>query len=308
MSGGFERVAILGLGLLGGSVALAVRERGVARSVAGSARRSETRERALACGAVDEAFADPAEATAGADLVILATPVAVMEATLTQAAAGLAAGAIVTDVGSVKGPLADALPARIPEGVHYVGSHPMAGSHQSGLEHARADLLEGAPCVVTPLSGHPEEPARRVAAFWQALGARVVVRDPQVHDVEVAWVSHVPHAAAFAFARAHGEAPRSAEEVRGGGFRDFTRIARSEPELWADILLQNKKALAGPLEATARRLSELARLVEAGDAEGLLRFLAEARDTLSRTADEDARSGGANPEIQAAPTSAATQE
>jgi len=184
----------------------------------------------------------------------------------------------------------------------------MAGSHESGLAHARADLLEGAACVVTPLPGLPMDDAERIAGFWRALGATVVLRDPQVHDLEVAWVSHVPHAAAFAFARAHADAPATAGEVRGGGFRDFTRIARSEPELWADILLQNRKALAGPLEATAQKLSELARLVDAGDADGLLRFLAEARDTLSSPASVNARSGGENPEIQAAPESAATQE
>jgi prephenate dehydrogenase len=202
----------------------------------------------------------------------------------------------VTDVGSVKAPLAETLPGLLPAGACYVGAHPMAGSHESGLRHARADLFERAACVLTPVAGTPRARVARVAAFWTALGARVVERDPAAHDAEVAWVSHLPHALAFAYAAALAGAPRGGGEVRGGGFRDFTRIARSEPELWADILVHNRKALAAPLAAAAERITSLARLVEAGDAEAVERFLAAARESLASVAD-DARSGGANPEI-----------
>jgi prephenate dehydrogenase len=299
-----ERLAVLGLGLLGGSVALAARARGVARRVAGASRSRETLARARARGVVDEAVADPGDAAAGADLVILATPPFAMPGVLREIAPRLRPGALVSDVGSVKGMLAEMLPGCLPPGVAFVGSHPMAGGHARGLEHARADLFVGAACVVAPGAGAERAGVERLCAFWEALGARVVLRDPATHDAEVAWVSHLPHALAFAFARALAGAPPGAAQLAGPGFRDFTRIAHGDPELWSEILAANRKALAGPLHAAAARLAELARELEAGDAEALERWLTEARGALAgftaRAAGSDARSGGANPEIPAA--------
>jgi prephenate dehydrogenase len=274
----FERIAVLGLGLLGGSVALAARRRGLARTVAGAARRAEVRAAALARGAVDEA-GDPESAARGADLVVLATPLFAMPELLRRVAPLLAPGAIATDVGSVKGELASLLPGLLPAGAAYVGSHPMAGGHQSGFAHAREDLFEGAACVVTEAA----DPAagERVCGFWGALGARVVRRDAASHDAEVAWMSHLPHALAFAFAAALRRAPAGAHEVAGAGFRDFTRIAHSEPELWADILAANRKALAAPLQAAAEALAELGRAIEGNDVEALERLLGAARAALA---------------------------
>jgi prephenate dehydrogenase len=174
----------------------------------------------------------------------------------------------------------------------------MAGSHRRGLDAARADLLEGATCVVAPGPGTPPDAVARVSGFFEALGARVALRDPGTHDAEVGWVSHLPHALAFAYARALADAPAGAAELRGPGFRDFTRIAHSDPELWAEILCANRKALAGPLGRAAARLAELSRALEQGDAEAVERFLAAARESLARLAD-DARSGGEKPEIPA---------
>ncbi len=302
----FERVAVVGLGLLGGSVGLAARARGVAGRVVGVTRGRDSAAQALARGAVDEAVRDP-RGVEGAALVVLATPVHAMAGTLRGLAPHLAAGALVTDVGSVKGGLAETLPGLLPPGATYLGSHPMAGSHHSGLAHARADLFEGAACVLTPEVDTPAEALRRLGSFWRALGARVVERDPVAHDEEVAWVSHVPHALAFAFAAALADAPARAGALAGAGFRDFTRIARSEPELWANILVHNRKALAAPLERVAGRLATLARAVESGDVEATHRLLADAREALARVV-TDARSGGANPEIEAAPQRAATKE
>jgi prephenate dehydrogenase len=179
--------------------------------------------------------------------------------------------------------------------VHYVGAHPMAGSHERGPAASRPDLLDGAPCIVCAPPAAPAFAAARVEAFFAALGARVLRRDPVRHDDEVGWVSHVPHAVAFAYAQALADAPEGAGEVRGSGFRDFTRIAKSDPELWAEILCANRKALAGPLGRTAARLAELARAVEQGDAEAVERFLATARDTLARAAETP--DPGAKPEI-----------
>lgn len=291
----FERVAVIGLGLLGGSVAAAARRRGVARCVVGVARLRETAAAALRDGIADEAGTEVERLVAGAELVVLATPIGAMAPVLARAAGGLAEGAVVTDVGSLKGELSETLPGLLPPGVAYVGAHPMAGSHRRGLAHARADLFEGAPCIVAPGRDAPARAVGRVRSFFEALGARVVLRAPDRHDAEVAWVSHLPHALAFAYARALGEAPRDAADLRGPGFRDFSRIAWSEPELWAEILCANRKALAGPLGLAAARLAELARAVEQGDAEAVERFLATARESLARFAD-DARSGGDHPD------------
>ena len=278
MKAGFERIAVLGLGLLGGSVALASKQRGLAKCVAGGARRPAAIEAVLARGIVDEAggFED---AVRGADLVVLATPVFAMGDLVRSIAPHLQEGALVTDVGSVKAGLAETLPGLLPRGVHYVGAHPMAGSHRSGIDHARGDLFDGAPCVV--IRGAPEAARDRVSGFWTALGARVVSRDAAGHDSEVAWMSHIPHVLAFAFAGALKVAPAGADEVAGSGFRDFTRIANSDPELWGGILTSNQKAIAAPLQSVAESLAELGRAIETGDAEIVERWLAQARAALS---------------------------
>ncbi len=296
----FERLAVLGLGLLGGSVALAAKSRGVAERVAGATRRTKVLEAALSRGIIDEAgsFEDAVE---GADLVVLSTPVHVMGEIARLIAPRLREGAIVTDVGSVKATLADTLPGILPRGVHYVGAHPMAGSHHSGVEHARADLFEGAPCIVTP--GIDAGVAERVAAFWRGLGARVVFRDPAVHDAEVAWMSHVPHVLSFAFSAALEGAPTDASEVAGPGFRDFTRIAHSDSELWSDILTANRKAIAAPLEAVAEAVTGLARAIEANDSEAVERWISTARSTLSSARPEetpDSKPAGGVPGAHAA--------
>ena len=280
MSPLFERVAVVGLGLLGGSVALAAKRRGVAARVIGSTRREDARERALREGAVDE-FVPLEDVARAADLVVLATPLYAMADVLRRLAPGLGEGAIVTDVGSVKSPLGEVVPGLLPPGAVYVGSHPMAGSHERGMDHAREDLFEGATCVVARTTQNADA-VERVCAFWRGLGAVVVERDAAVHDLEVAWVSHLPHVLAFAFARALTGAPDGARDVAAAGFRDFTRIARSDPELWGDILSANAKVLSAPLQATAAALTELARAIEAGEVETLERLLVSGREALSR--------------------------
>ena len=303
----FERITIIGLGLLGGSIALAAKSRGIATTVVGVTRRPETLTAAVRDGAVDRAGSDLAEGVRGAELVVLGTPVFAMAEVLRKTAPHLREGALVTDVGSVKGILAEVLPGILPAGATYVGAHPMAGSHHSGFSHATADLFEGAACIVSPIPGTPRAPVERVAAFWSALGARVLERDPAVHDAEVGWVSHVPHVVAFAFAQALGVSPAGASEVRGSGFRDFTRIALSDPDLWADILVSNRKAIAGPLQEVCEQITALGRILEAGDAEAAEQFITAARDNLGRGGNH-AQSGGAIPEIQAVSKKTATKE
>lgn len=303
----FERIAVVGLGLLGGSVVLAAKSRGIAATVAGVTRRAETLKAALRSGAVDQAGSDLADGVRGAELVVLGTPVYAMAEVLRKAAPHLREGALVTDVGSVKGVLAESLPGILPAGATYVGSHPMAGSHHTGFAHATPDLFDDAVCIVSPNPGTPRPQVERVASFWSALGATVLERDPAVHDLEVGWVSHVPHAVAFAFAQALATAPPGAALVKGSGFRDFTRIALSDPEIWADILVSNRKAIAGPLREVAAQIGRLGRLLEAADAEAAERFITAAREHLGGGANH-ARSGGANPEIQAVSEKTATEE
>jgi len=298
------RLAVVGLGLLGGSVARAARARGVAGQVVATGRHPEALRAAVDRGVVD-AVVPLEEVGRGADLVVLATPVGAMAALLGRIAGSLESGALVTDVGSVKGLLADTLPGLLPAGAAYVGAHPMAGSHRRGWEHSSPDLFAGAPCVVTPMPGVSGEAVAAVEAFWRALGAVIVRRSPTAHDREVAWTSHVPHALAFAFARALAAAPPEVREVAGSGFRDFTRIARSDAELWSDILMANRKALEPLLGEVGRRLRELGGLLEARDAAGLERVLGEAREALTRATEShefDARSGGESPEIPVSAT------
>ncbi len=274
----FDRIAVIGLGLLGGSVAAAARCHGVATTVAGASRSKDAQNFALRRHWVDE-VGNAREAASGADLVVLATPVYAMAEVLQGLAPALHSDAIVTDVGSVKAQLAETLPGLLPGGVCYVGSHPMAGSHERGIEHARADLFEDSPCVVTD-SGQPEA-QRRVCSFWRALGARVVMRDPAAHDDQVAWTSHTPHVLAFGFAAALARAPKGSGDLTGTGFRDFTRIAESDPELWSDILTANRKALGAPLAAVSEAIRELGQAIEANDSESVERLIFGARDALT---------------------------
>ena len=307
----FEKMAIIGLGLLGASVARAARRAQVVERIAAASRRRGPMEAALASGTVDE-IGGCEDVVRGADLVVLCSPIGVMTQLVEAAGPGFRSDALVTDVGSVKGILADQIPALLPEGVEYIGSHPMAGSHERGAEHARADLFEGAPCVLTPRVDTKPASLARLSRFWKDLGARVVERTPEEHDVDVAWVSHVPHVVAFAFAHAFGEAPERASELAGSGFRDFTRIGRSDSEMWSEILSANRKSLAGPLQAFGRSLAELGEALEAGEVEAHEEFLAQARQVLEQSAIpsmvsgaqraprvEKARSGGENPEISA---------
>ena len=276
----WQRVAVHGLGLLGASLAWGVRLRGLAQHVAGYDRDGAQGALALRRGMLDSIGATPGEAATGAELVILATPVAQMPAVAAEVAQTLGRGTLLSDVGSVKGPLVAALPALLPAGVHYLGSHPMAGGHRSGARHADPHLFDNQRVVLTPTQTTPPAAVASLRAFWEALGARVAEREPDVHDAEVAWISHLPHAVAFAFSRALQHAPERAGELAGPGFRDFSRIAHSEPGLWSDILTANAAALAEPLERTAAELAELAQALRAADADRLRRLLSEARETL----------------------------
>ena len=271
-----DRLAILGVGLLGGSIALAARARGVARRIVGVGRNLDRLGPALAAGAIDHATTEVRAAVRDADVVVLAATVAANDAWLPRVWEAAPATALVTDVGSTKRSIArvaEALRVGRRE-VQFVGSHPMAGSERSGYGAARADLFEGATVVVTSTDASEPRAVKAVVGLWEALGARVVTLDPDAHDRAVAAISHLPHLVAWALADAVARAEPGARDVAGAGFRDTTRIAASDPRVWRDILLANADALGPALAAFRTALAELESLVATGDGAALEAALA----------------------------------
>ncbi len=279
-----ERLAIVGVGLLGGSVAKAVRAQALAREIVGVGRDLARLGPAVRDGALDRATTDLAEGVAGADRVLLAAPVLANETLLQRVWQAASPGALLTDVGSTKGGIAgaaDRLAAGRPE-VHFVGSHPMAGSEKSGYAVARVDLFQGATVVVTPTESSDAAAAKGVGEFWAALGARVVVLDPAAHDRAVAAISHLPHVAAWALVDAVARFEPGAFSIAARGFKDTTRIAASDPEVWREILLDNREAVRGSLAAFRGALDDLEALIERGDGVALTAFLARMKTTRER--------------------------
>jgi len=271
----FPKITLVGVGLLGGSIGLAVKQRGLARCVAGLVRREESIEECTKAGVVDTATLDSAEAVGDATLVILCTPVGQMGELAEQLKPHLADGAIVTDVGSVKADVVATVESVLPR---FVGSHPLAGSEKTGIANARADLLEDALCAVTPTERSDEATVESVEKFWQTLGARTSRLSPKAHDLVVARTSHLPHVLATALVRCvlggekHGESDFCAT-----GFRDSTRLADGAAPMWRDIALANPKAIATALDDLQEELDGLRAALEAGDAETLEQFFDEGR-------------------------------
>jgi prephenate dehydrogenase len=284
-----RRLAIVGLGLLGGSVAKAARGAGLARHVVGIGRDRERLAPALADGGVDEVTTDLALGVADADFVLLAAPVATIESMLEPLWEAVSPEALVTDVGSTKAGIARRaaeLAGRRSFG--FVGSHPMAGSEQSGYAVARADLFRGATVIVTPDDSTPPGVIKEVGGFWERLGAgRVLCLPPEVHDRAVAAISHVPHLVACALVDAVQRADPEAFALAAGGFRDTTRIAAGDPDMWAQIFLANRTAVAAGVQELRAAIDDLLGLVQAGDAEGLRAALARIkrrRESVGRPA------------------------
>jgi prephenate dehydrogenase len=282
----FQKVAILGGGLLGGSLALALGRRFPRLNVSLWARRRETVEAAMdrGIGATDSM----AVAVDGADLVVLSTPVGAMASVLTDAqAAGLSPAALVTDVGSVKAtPHRMLQPLLDRSGGHFIGSHPMAGSEVTGIDAAQAGLFEGAACLLTDDAGVGAPWTVRLAGFWEGVGCRVRWLGAAEHDALVARISHFPHLMAAVAARAALADP-SEGRFGGGGLRDTTRVAGGDPAMWAEIVLENRAALMPVLAQARQDTSEMLAMLEAGDQEALRQWLAVAkqlRDTAVRPA------------------------
>ena len=275
-----KQLSILGLGLMGGSLGLAARRRGLADRIRGYARREETRRLAAACGAVDEVFADPAEAVRGADVCVLCVPVLVIPELARACRPGLGAETLVTDVGSTKAVLSkDVRRAIDGTGAVFVGSHPIAGSDETGIEAARADLYEGALTVVTPAAETDAGAVTAVSDMWRGLGATVRVCSPEAHDAVIARTSHLPHLAAVGLV--HTVLGGGGEDVGafcGTGFGDTTRVAGGSEDVWHDIVKTNAEAVAGALADYRDEIERVMDFVQRRDFEGLREWLKEGRD------------------------------
>lgn len=270
-------ISIIGLGLMGASLALALRKRGYAGRLAAYARKEETRREALARGIVDEAFDDPDAAVQAASLVVLCAPIRSCVELAADIAPVLRPGTLVTDVGSTKGWICRQMAGILPPGV-FVGSHPIAGSEKQGLQAASADLYENA---LTVIAGHLDVPeaAARVADLWQSAGARTCRMEPEDHDRLLARTSHLPHVAAAALAKAIGR--DSAEQVGtfcGTGFYDSTRVAAGSIEMWNDILMTNAPAVAEELRAFKLEVERVYDDLQAGRFGDVAKFLERARE------------------------------
>jgi prephenate dehydrogenase len=276
-----KRIAILGLGLMGGSLGLALKRRKSAYGkVCGYARRPETRKLALKLNAIDEVFDNPAKAVEDADVVVLCVPILAIPDLVAKCKGSLKRGCLVTDVGSTKAQLAERIePLLKRTGAVFVGSHPLAGSEQQGLEAARANLYEQAVVVVTPPDGKAGPAVESLKKFWENLGATVKVMTPDEHDRVVARTSHLPHIAAALVSATVGRDgdPRQIGTYCGPGFRDTTRIAEGSPEVWHDIIQSNRECLAGELAEFKFALERVSSMVEKGNFDQLLKFLKNGR-------------------------------
>lgn len=276
----FRRVAFLGLGLIGGSLAAAIRKRGLADAIVASARSAQTLADGRAMGLIDDGHADPCDAVRGADLVVLAMPVGATEAVLRSVRDVLAPEAIITDVGSVKGAVVDAARAALgtlPPG--FVPGHPIAGGEKSGVGAANADLYVNHKVILTPLDSTAFEALQRVRALWAAVGANVLVMESGHHDEVLAATSHLPHLLAYTLVDclAHLQDNREIFRYAAGGFRDFTRIASSDPVMWRDIFLSNRDAALKVLARFTADLDAMRQAIAAGDGETMLGVFTRAK-------------------------------
>lgn len=281
----FRRLAVVGVGLIGGSVAAALRRAGACREFVGAGRNPANLERALELGIVERTFTEPAEAVRGADLVLVAAPVAQFPRIFAAIAPALEPDALVVDGGSTKQDVAAAARAHLGAALaRFVPSHPIAGAEKSGAAAAKAELLDGRRVVITPLAETTPEAVARAEAMWRACGARVSRMTPEAHDAVLAAVSHLPHVLSYALVHEFAGRPNSGElfGLAAGGFRDFTRIASSHPEMWRDICVANRAALLVEIERYASKLGELRALVERGDGAALEQVFAEARAARER--------------------------
>jgi cyclohexadieny/prephenate dehydrogenase len=276
-----DRLALIGFGLIGGSIARAAREYGAARTIVATDHSAETRKRVIELGIADEVVETNAEAAKDADLVIVCIPVGASGPVAAEIAASLKPGAIVSDVGSVKGQVLKDMAPHIPKGVHLIPAHPVAGTENSGPESGFSELFVNRWCILTPPEGADAAAVEKLKAFWTALGANVEIMSAEHHDMVLAITSHLPHLIAYTIVGTAEEfSTVSRSEVlkfSAGGFRDFTRIAASDPTMWRDVFLHNKDAVLEMLAQFSDDLSKLTHAMQRGDGDALFEHFTRTR-------------------------------
>jgi cyclohexadieny/prephenate dehydrogenase len=277
----FDKLTLIGAGLIGSSIAHASRRANLARYIAAYVPRTETRARAEKAGFADSLHAEIGPAVDGADCVVLATPIGTYGALASLIAPHLKKGAIVTDVGSVKGVVVKDVGPHLPPGVHFIPGHPVAGTEQSGPEAGFAELFDGRWCILTPVPGTDPRALERLKIFWQHCGSEVEIMDAEHHDLVLAITSHVPHLIAYNIVgtAADLETVTQSEVIKysASGFRDFTRIAASDPTMWRDIFLNNREAVLEMLGRFNEDLAALQRAVRWGDGDALFNLFTRTR-------------------------------
>ena len=277
----YQRVAFVGLGLIAGSMALAMRRGGLAAETSGTARSAESRAIAAEIGLVDRVTETAAEAVQGADLVVLCVPVGAMGAVAQEIAPYLAQGATVTDVGSVKQAVVDVVGPHMPDHVHFIPGHPLAGTEHSGPRAGFAELFDNRWTILTPLDGADPQALDRLTQLWQGMGAQVDLMDPPHHDLVLAVTSHTPHLIAYTMVGVADDLRRVTDseviKYSAAGFRDFTRIAASDPTMWRDVFLTNRDATLEILGRFTEELFALQRAIRRGDGDHLHAYFTRTR-------------------------------
>jgi prephenate dehydrogenase len=264
----FDNVAVLGVGLIGASLARALKEKGLCKTIGGYGRSEDNLRRAKERGIIDDYGIDAGKVCGVADLIVLATPVGLFKDILQEVRGSLRKGAIVTDVGSVKRIVYEVEPL-MPGGTYYVGSHPIAGGDRSGIDDARADLFTNAQCIITPTEGSHQGSVETITSLWRALGCKVEFMTPSQHDEIYAAVSHLPHIVAYNLINAVEEFHKGCIAYAGQGFKDTTRIALSSPELWRDISVLNRDNLITLIGILREHLGRMEEMLGSGDEGGI---------------------------------------
>jgi prephenate dehydrogenase len=269
----FNKMTVIGVGLLGASLAKACKERGLVEEIAGYGRNRENLEKARTLKIIDHCATDLSEAVNDADLIVLCTPVSTIVPLIQKMTAEISPGTLITDVGSVKGPVVSDADQLVPEGIFFVGSHPIAGGENSGLEASTANLYQGARCIVTPTEKTNEEALEKISALWRAVGMNVINLSAEEHDFIFGAVSHLPHIVAYALMNTLGalrtKDDREVTAFSGAGLKDITRIASSDPVMWRDICLSNRNHSLDLVDRFQVKLDEIRSIIEKGDGQAL---------------------------------------
>ncbi|NQV56153.1 MAG: prephenate/arogenate dehydrogenase family protein [Rhodospirillales bacterium] len=278
----FGRVALIGIGLIGSSLARIIKRDGLADHIVVSARTEDSLNKALELGIADSVTLETAEAVKDADIVVICTPMGAYKSIIEAAAPALKKGAIVTDVGSVKGSALNDLGPHIPEGVHLIPAHPVAGTEHSGPEAGFAELFEDRWCILTPPPGADEGAIKTITDLWQATGANIEIMDAGHHDLVMAMTSHIPHLIAYTIVGTATDLENSLRDevikFSAGGFRDFTRIAASDPSMWRDVFLNNREAVLEMLQRFNEDLTAMQRAIRWGEADTLYELFERTRE------------------------------